>query len=189
MHHRHTVLLLVIALLTVAACSGNSEADGIATLESTVPEVETTAPPADPSADSEQAALDFAQCMRENGIDMGDPTVDSDGNLQLAPIEFTVSPDADPEAAKAEMDAVFAECEQHLDGIALKSVNPSSAVEFEDALLEYAGCMREQGIDMPDPDLRGGTIELGGDSKGDIAEFEAAHEECKEILARVGKDF
>ncbi len=188
MNRSYSVFLLVIALLAVAACSGNPETDGIATLESTVPGVETAAPPADPSADSEQAALDFAQCMREQGVDMGDPTVDSDGNLQLAPIEFTMSADADPEAAKAEMDAVFAECEQHLDGV-LKSVNPSSAVEFEDALLEYAGCMRDQGIDMPDPDFSSGMIELGGDTKGDIAEFEAAHEECREILARVGKDF
>lgn len=188
MQYRYSALLIATTLLA-AACTGNSEADAVATLESTTPSVEATDPPADPAVEGEQAALDFAQCMREQGVDMGDPTVDADGNLQLPPVEFTVPPDADLEAAKAEMDATFSECEQHLDGVVLKGVTPGSEVEFEDALLEYAGCMREQGIDMPDPDSWGGTIELGGDGKGDMEEFEAAHEECREILARVGMDF
>ena len=189
MHHRYTVFLIAVILFAVAACSGNPEVDAVATLESTAPGVEATDAPPDPAVEGEQAALDFAQCMRDQGVDMGDPTVDAEGNLQLPPVEFSVSPDADPEAAKAEMEKTFAECEQHLDGVVLKTANLGSEVEFEDALLEYAGCMREQGIDMPDPDAWGGTIELGEGGKGDLEEFEAAHDECREILARVGLDF
>jgi hypothetical protein len=183
------VFLLATMLFTVAACSGDSEVDGVATLDSTLPSSETTVTSSDSVTDNEQAALAFAQCMRENGVDMGDPTVDADGNLQLPPIEFSASPDVDPEAAMAEMDATFADCEQHLEGVVLGGANPTSDVEFEDALLEYAGCMRDQGIDMPDPDLSSGMIQLGGDTPGDMEEFEAAHEECRKILARVGMDF
>ena len=188
MQYRSSAFLLAIVLFAVAACSGDSAVDGVASLESTAPAAETTAAPAEPVVEGEQAALDFAQCMRENGVEMGDPTVDADGNLQLPPIEFAASPDVDQEAAMAEMDATFAKCEQHLEGAVFGASNPSSDVEFEDALIEYAGCMREQGIDMPDPDFSSGMIQLGGDTPGEIEEFEAAHEECREILARTGMD-
>lgn len=189
MHHRFAVSLLATMLFAAAACSGDSEVDAVATLDSTIPDVAATVPPRDPAVEGERALLDFAQCMREHGVDMGDPTVDTEGNLQLPPIEFIASPDVDPDVAMAELDATFAACEQHLEGVVLNAAGPGSDVEFEDALLEYAGCMREQGIDMPDPDLSSGVIDLGGNGLGDIDEFEAAHEECKEILARVGMNF
>src|SRR6266508_5290945 len=38
----------------------------------------------DPEASTEAALLAFSQCMRDQGItDMPDPTVDSDGNVQI----------------------------------------------------------------------------------------------------------
>ena len=65
-------------------------------------------------------------------------------------------------------------------------------VAFEDALVEYAGCMRDHGIDMPDPDFSGEggmMIELGQQSPGNEEEFEKAHRLCQPILAGAGLDF
>jgi hypothetical protein len=87
------------------------------------------------------------------------------------------------------MDAGSAECDHHLQGLVFDAANPGSDVGLEDAMLGYAGCMREQGIDMPDPDLSSGMIRLGKDAPGEMEEFEAAHEECREILAGVEMDF
>ncbi len=180
--------LLIAAALT--GCSGTEDTEGVASLQTTQAAAEDPAEES-PEVEAEQAMLDFTQCLRDQGLDVGDPTMGADGNLQLPPIEVVGSPDEDPEAAMAEMDASFAACEEHLAGVTLGAPDPGAGVAFEDALVEYAGCMREQGIDMPDPDLSGGggIIDLGSPTPGDEAEFEAAHRECREILAGAGLDF
>ena len=184
MNTRLLMILLVAVALT--GCSSADDGEAVASLE-TVPSAEQADAPT-PQIDSEQATLDFAQCLREQGVEVGDPSMSADGSMQMPPIEFVGSPDEDPEAAMAEMDAIFAECESHLDGIALTASDPGAGVAFEDALLEYAGCMRDQGIDMPDPDLSGGggVIDLGISGPGDQEEWDDAHKECQPILAGAG---
>jgi hypothetical protein len=77
-----------------------------------------------------------------------------------------------------------------------------TADEVQDAMLEYAACMREHGIDMPDPEFHddpdggggGGGVVMQGGSGGDTGdgtgpadrgEFEAADAECGEIMEEV----
>ncbi len=52
----------------------------------------------------------------------------------------------------------------------------------EDAMLEYAQCMREHGIDMPDPEFRGGGGSFPLPDNADSEEFEAAQEACKQYF-------
>lgn len=47
--------------------------------------------------------------------------------------------------------------------------------------LDYSACMREQGIDMPDP-TAGGAVQAIDPSKIDMAAFEAADTACVEEL-------
>ena len=141
----------------------------------------------DPIADSEEAMLAFTQCLRDQGIDVGDPTVDADGNLQLPPIEFMVEEDgAGTEPQMPEFEDLIAPCEELLAGVVVTG-SPQGATEFEDALLEYAQCMRANGVDMPDPDFSsgGGVIDLGVQDGVDES-FAAADEQCREVLARLG---
>src|SRR5919108_2619815 len=49
------------------------------------------------------------------------------------------------------------------------------------AALEFAECMREHGIDMPDPDANGG-FELTPDIQGDPEDFRKAEEACGSAL-------
>lgn len=62
------------------------------------------------------------------------------------------------------------------------------SAEFEDAMVEFATCMREHGIDFPDPGSGGGLI-IGPDSDIDPedADFKAAEAECKTILDEAEK--
>jgi hypothetical protein len=68
--------------------------------------------------------------------------------------------------------------------------------EMQDAMLEYAQCMRDQGIDMPDPEFSedgGGVVmrQQAGASAGEgpsMEDFEAADEVCGEIMAEVRAD-
>ena len=180
------LLMILLIAVAIAGCSSADNSEAVASLE-TVPSAEQADNPT-PQIDSEQAMLDFAQCLRDQGVEVGDPTMSADGSMQMPPIEFVGPADEDPEAAMAAMDDIFAECESHLEGIALAAPDPGAGVAFEDALLEYAGCMRDQGIDMPDPDLSGsgGVIDLGLSGPGDQEEWEAAHKECQPILAGAG---
>ena len=182
--------LLLAAVLT--ACSDTNNSEGVAPLETTQAAVAGEgAPDESPEIEAELAMLDFTQCLRDRGVDVGDPTMGADGNLQLPPIEFAGSAEQDPETAIAEMEASFAECEEHLAGVTLGAPDPGAGVALQDALVQYAGCMRDHGIDMPDPDFSagGGIIDLGSPTPGDEAEFESAHGECRDILAGAGMDF
>ena len=129
--------------------------------------------------------LDFAQCLREQGFDVGDPTVDADGNVQLPPIKITstVSGD-DPEEGIADLNERMASCEDHLEGVVMTG-DSSGASGFEDTLLEYTQCMRDNGVEMPDPDFSsgGGVIDLGAIGGED---FEAAEAVCSPLLADLG---
>jgi len=56
-------------------------------------------------------------------------------------------------------------------------------VDPEDAMLDYTKCMREHGVDMPDPGADGGTmIDLG---EVDMATMKAADKACGDILKSV----
>lgn len=180
------VLGLILTLgLIAGACSRDSDLPSIASLENDPANSPAVSDDINASSaqDSEAAMLAFTQCLREQGIDVGDPTIDADGNLQLPPIEFDVSdPGELPDVS--ELEDLVAPCEEHLDGI-VGSFDPGDTAQIEDMFLAYAACMRENGVDMPDPDFSsdGGVIDLGA-TGGD--EFEAADEACRPLLADLG---
>ena len=67
-----------------SACTiGGEESQGVVTIESTT---ETTI--VDEEITFEEGVLDFAQCMREEGINFPDPTFDIDGNPQFDNLEI-----------------------------------------------------------------------------------------------------
>ncbi len=70
-----------LALIAVSCSGGDDATPGVATLAGTVTTVEVV----EPDIDTEQQLLAFVQCMRDEGIDLPDPTVSADGNVQLAP--------------------------------------------------------------------------------------------------------
>ena len=83
--------LALLAIAAHAACTGASaNPSGVASLGSQSPEPGASQEPR-ASVDPEEAALAFAQCMREHGVDMPDPQVGSNG-------EFRVTVNGDPES-------------------------------------------------------------------------------------------
>jgi hypothetical protein len=98
-------VLPVVALLLVGCGSDDSPGVATASNSSDQPKATTTTP-----ADQEQQALQFTKCMRENGVDMADPTVDTDGNLRWQPPDMSGSSQAELQKAR---DA----CQQYLQGV------------------------------------------------------------------------
>jgi len=177
----------VAAGLLLAACGGGATTDEIASLETTgVPVSETTEAAAGLSM--EDGLIAFTECLREEGVEIDDPTVGPDGNLQMGPIVIggETGPGDDMDAVMRGMDDVFAKCEPLLGEVMFTGDELPDFNEFEDQLLEYAACMRDNGVDMADPDLSGagGMIEMMIDPTDPV--FEAADQECRGILAGFG---
>ena len=205
---RRLMVLMVAFGLMLGACSGDSTEEGVASLEVT----ETTASTADTKAgadsdtaaaviaddvptevDQEQVMLAFAACMRENGVEIEDPTVDADGNVGFGRLRSAIEGDVDPEAIEAAREA----CEGELEGVALRSGGDRDRTAEQDVFLEFASCMRDNGFDMPDPDFSntGPGSEGGGGGVGPFGEldrndpdFVAAIPACQDILSGTGPE-
>lgn len=182
---RRTLIMVIAFTIVVASCSSQGDTSEVATLESQ-PGVSSgaVADDGDPLVEAEEAMLAFTQCLRDQGIDIGDPTIGADGSLQLPPIEFTVQSDGSEgeEPDFSEFEKLMAPCEELLSGITSEGSN-TDVSGFEDALVEYTQCMRDNGVDMPDPDFsgNGGIIDLGGSGmEGD--DFEAADAICRSVF-------
>ena len=111
----------------------------------------------------EEAMANYAECMRDRGVeDFPDPG--SSG----AEIDPDIAQDPDFEAAHGE-------CEEELPEQSTR-ISP----EQEDTMIEYAECMRDNGVE-DFPDLTGGDVQFDPQIARD-PEFEAAMEACQEIL-------
>lgn len=187
---RRLILLLTVLALVAAACSSNDDSDGVATLEgsdTTLSEVvdNTT----DDEVDTEQAMLNFTQCLRDEGLEFQDPEMDADGNLNFRQLAEGAE-DLDREALRVGFEA----CQTELEGITLRG-GGIDRTAIQDTLIEYAACMRDNGYDMEDPNLSdfgpgGGDGEGqpggGGGPFGDLdpedPAFVAANEVCQGIF-------
>jgi hypothetical protein len=156
----HTVIaaLLTIAALPLAACGE---------------EPSTGTPTADQEQKMRDAQLAFARCMREHGVDMDDPQPGERG-IRLA-IPKGVTPEKAEEANQA--------CRKHLDAVKPPELSEEQQKEAREAALAHSRCMREHGIDFPDPTFGENgeaTIRIGKGSgiEPDDPKFQKAQEEC-----------
>jgi hypothetical protein len=182
-------LVFVLALGAAACTNNNSNSRDVASLDPTTTTMGSGEAPE--SVDAEEAMLAVTQCLRDGGIDIGDPVIDENGNPQLPPISFQSGDpgdEVDPEAEMLAMEEVMANCQHHLEGVVLDGVEHGNLVEMEDTFVAYAQCMRDHGIDMPDPEFSDdGFIDLGSPDAGDEG-YQAAHAECKEVFTGSGID-
>ena len=82
-------------------------------------------------------------------------------------------------------------CPETIEGASLgRRGDDFDATAFQDTLLEFAACMRDNGYDMPDPDFSnsgGGPGTGGGGPFGEVdrsdPDFIAAEEACGDIMA------
>jgi len=179
-------LWLMMTLVVVAgACGGGDDkTEGVASIDDLSGETTSTAVAAatdDELSIDEDKLLEFTSCMRDAGIDFPDPIVDSDGNVGFDLMAMRDMADV-PED---EMQAAFDNCFQHLEGVNFGFERVFDA-EFQDQVVVFAGCMRENGIDMPDPDfsgiMEGEPLFPGWEPDLDDPDFEAAFDACEDML-------
>ena len=135
-----TKVKILIFITIFSACTiGGEESQGVVTIDST-----TATTVVDEEITFEEGVLNFAQCMREEGINFPDPTFDIDGNPQFDNLEIE---------NEDEFETAFENCEDILRNALPEQfdLDPEVEAALVDASLEFSQCMRDQGIDFPDP--------------------------------------
>jgi hypothetical protein len=148
---------------------------------------EGNATPQSKKADDITAMRNFAKCMRENGVNMSDPVQDGGGSR----VEVRGDKNLTPEKQQA----ADAKC-RHLQPNGGKP--PTHSPEQVAQERKHAKCMREHGINMPDPDDEGkvvmkataspgssGTFSVGGDPNSQ--KFKDADKACRHLLPRMSE--
>jgi hypothetical protein len=142
------------AMTLLAGCAASSQGSEVATLGG-----QAESPNPQRSRDPERAFLRFAQCMRDHGVEVGDPEGPDGEGEGIALVGEGVEPE--------ELSEADAACRHLLPEGTFRPPDPSPQEQaaLHDRLVRFARCMREHGIDLPDPDPdAGGFINTPGDA-------------------------
>jgi hypothetical protein len=167
------VLVGLLLAVGVAACGdGGNNHDGVASLSGANKATTTTSAPLS-KQDAQQAALAFARCMRQHGIDMPDPQMSGNRITQ----EFKAGP-----GSKGPDDPKFKAAQQACNKYLPNGGQPSKPdPQEQQQLLALARCMRQHGINLPDPKPDGEMVV--GPKTGvnpDDPKFKAAQQACQQ---------
>lgn len=114
----------------------------------------------------------FAQCMRENGIDMPDPEEDGKGGIAMRAI-----PGGDDDGVN--METAHNACKQHLpNGGEFTPPSP----EEQDKMRQQAKCMRDKGHNWPDPNFE-------GNAAAESLQVDFSDEKLKQDMKDCGMEF
>ena len=153
-----------VGLLILTACNA-AQGDGVATAGG---EASRTAEGAEQEPlDEEAQALAFAECMRDNGVDMPDPEPGQEG---LSGAFHGAEAEHDREI----IEQALAACE---DLLPERAHGPEHGLD-EETTLELAECLREEGLEVPDNPFEGGA--LHGEDEDEVR---AAMEVCRDKVA------
>lgn len=185
---------MLCAALVLAACGEGSTDTG-----GTAAQTEDTTPP---SIDANEAVSAYTECMRDNGVDIEDPTTDAEGNLIPGSLPGVPQPGDNPGTGQApgsgldeETQAALQECNGLLEGTGLGFGGPRGGGDpeaFQGQFAELTSCLEDQGIEVSDPDSSAGEGQPGGPFGGlgnfdfNDPEVQAAMEQCAEFFPNRG---
>lgn len=168
----------------VAACSGEESDDEGDDVASLAEDEEGDEGEADASGgrsiedidpeEIEELELEFAQCMRDEGVDFPDPGGEIPQDLYDDPNFESASEACEPIIEEAVGDI---------------ELTPEMRAEMQEAMVAFAECMRDQGIDYPDPTFDESgmpNMEMPDDWDPTDSDTQRAFEECGEELAGLG---
>jgi hypothetical protein len=162
---------LALAAVLAAGCGGEAAGEEVATVQGTQANPSASASPG--ASDPDQARK-FAQCMRDNGVpDFPDPGPDGrfgqgmlggGGNIDRTKIQSALQACQDLAPNGGER----------------RELNPAQ----QEQLRQWAQCMRDNGVDVPDPDPNGGLFGNGGlNFDPDDPAFQKAMEACQDKIS------
>lgn len=153
---------LALCIVGLVACGGGSGGGGSASGGS--------------RASAEEAALEFTECLRAQGLEVADPKP-GQTNIELG---------GKGERSNPAREKAVAACKGKL-GTAGHELSAEENEQFREGWLAFAKCVREHGVDMGDPEFLGnGKVHL--DNNGidpSSPAMVAAREACGDRLMEI----
>ena len=183
MVRRMSAIVLVAIALAGCGGGGGDDGNGVATLDASSQSGGTTTTTAK-KVDPDEAMRQFARCMREHGVDMPDPQMAPDGKGYVFKSGGPGKADGN-QPNEATLNAAQKACEHFMDGARNggKKLDPAEEAKMRDQALKFAKCMRDHGVDMPDPTFGdGGRVQVRIGGKGVDPEspaFQDAQKACE----------
>ncbi|ALG06058.1 hypothetical protein [Kibdelosporangium phytohabitans] len=159
-------LAAVTGLLVLATACGSSDngGDKVASLGDNGGDKGAAQNSANDGKTDEDRFRDYRKCMREQGVDMPEPK--ADGSAEA--MEFN-------ESKVQQMEKAGEVCNKILpNGGKPKPLSP----EELDKQRQQAKCMREHGVNMPDPDPNNPGMGITLEANGDKEKMDKAFKEC-----------
>lgn len=178
--HRAAIASTATAVLLSVSLFAGASAQ-VATLADPDADAESTPAPVAEGLEGQEAMLQFAACMRDNGIDMDDPQFGvSGGRFGFGP-GGTGAPAFDPESS--EFQGAMEACGSYLEAMR-PQLDAEEEAERADDQLAMAECMRAKDYDFPDPEPGGGFGRRVLDSGIDFtdADFQEDLTDCQAEL-------
>jgi hypothetical protein len=173
MKHKHITFIAVVTICILILSACGSDSNDVATL-GTAESTQVEAPNADaaPILDNEVMMMAFTECLRDQGIDVLDPVVDADGNVEKPELA------AGAEWDKETMGPAWEACAEHLEGFTFEKERVDVS-EIVDQFVALAACLRDKGYDVDEPTAETLDSWMGGfkesinwDDPGAVADYE-----------------
>lgn len=172
-HASHLIALLcaLLAALALSACGGSAS-----------PSSEQAA-----ERESETKLADFARCMREHGIQVEVANVPGGGR------GLKIGGGASGPKKPGMMEAAQKACAKYRPKPKKLNLSPQEKVQREEAVLKFAKCMREHGIEVH-ASASEGAIQVqihghpGSGPNPESPAFQSAQNACQGYLSKIGGD-
>ena len=177
------LLVALISLLLATACFKSDQSNGRVAQINDSNQVSSKGETKDDTEfTDEEMAAKFVECMREHGFkDVKDPELNADGSIEWGPIKQSIGK-LNKQVVK--LRKAYDDCLPLIEDLTkIKSDSAENMEELNDKLLEYAKCLREKGLNVPDPDfseranMKDFLLDLG-----DSPKVERIEDECLKIV-------
>ena len=179
--------ILILLFIFLLACSSTDESAGVVSTndlssDTTVTTIVEEA--AEEVVSIEDAQLLLARCLRENGYDITDPKNGESLQSVIGPIFLAAD-----QKGRQELQETIQSCADENNiplGGSAEFENPEAVADLLDTQLEFAQCLRENGIEIEDPSaespLRPLLIELVQSGQYLQAQIQEAADICFDEL-------
>ena len=149
---KYSTNVLLIIFFLISACSSSDGSQGVVSANDLVSDTTVTTITeefAEEVASVEDAQLLLARCLRDNGYEITDPKIGESLQSVLQPIFLAAD-----QKGRDELFQTIETCAEEnnipLGGTA-EFENPEAVADSLDTQLEFAQCLRENGIEIEDP--------------------------------------
>ena len=144
------------------------------------------APRSTPNQNTEQMRLEWAQCMRQHGVNVSDPNQSGGVTVQGGQSTSDASGQPPP-GGDQQLQAAMNACRRYAPNGGTGSGQPDP--RMLDAATKFAQCMREHGIPVQDPQSSGGGVRISASGPDSVDpnsdQFQQAQQACQHYLGQL----